>query len=135
VGLLGACASGAAITTIRALRREGVGAWEIFTFFCAVGLLCTAPQTALRMVRPTPPEWGMLVAVGLLGLAAQLVMNHALGSVTAAAAGIINQLTPVTTLVLGAWFLGEPLNALAGLGALVTLTGVGWATWLGERRG
>ena len=130
VGLLGAAASGAAITTIRGLRVRDIGAWEIFTSFCAFGLLCTAPQTFSAYASPTAVEWISLGAVGLLAVIAQLMMNHALGSIGAAVSGPIYQVTPVVTLVLGALFLGEPVNALAIVGAVLTLGGVWWATRL-----
>jgi drug/metabolite transporter (DMT)-like permease len=130
VGLLGAAASGAAITTIRGLRVRDVGAWEIFTSFCVFGLLCTAPQAFSAYASPSATQWISLGAVGLLAVVAQLMMNHALGSVGAAVSGPIYQVTPVTTLVLGALFLGEPVNALAVVGTVLTLGGVWWATRL-----
>jgi drug/metabolite transporter (DMT)-like permease len=130
VGLVGAVASGAAIATIRRLRLADIGPWEIFTFFCAVGLVCTAPQAVTHMLWPTPSEWPLLLCVGALAVIAQLLMNQALGSIGATVSGTITQLVPVTTLVLGALFLHEPVSVLAVGGAGMTLLGVLWATAL-----
>jgi drug/metabolite transporter (DMT)-like permease len=130
VGATSAAASGAALTAVRGLRLERIGAAAIFTAFCAVGALCTAPPAFLHFAPPTPMQWLLVGAVAALAMAGQLLMNHALGTVSAAISGTIYQLTPVTTLVLGALFLREPVNALAVVGAMLTLGGVWWATRL-----
>src|SRR5262249_47800643 len=88
--------------------------------------------TVRATTSPSAGDVGCLLVVGVTAILGQLAMNQALDTTSAATAGTIAQLTPVTTLVLGALFLGEPVNALALLGAGVTLAGVVWATLLAQ---
>ncbi|MSP60743.1 MAG: DMT family transporter [Myxococcales bacterium] len=124
-GLASALLSGAAVTTIRAVRRTD-GSWEIFGAFCVVGAAVTAPQAVGRWVAPAPRDWALLVAVGLVSVLAQVLFIHALRYVRAATSGVISQLTPVTALVLGIALLHEPARALALVGSAITLAGVAW---------
>ncbi|HEX2735144.1 MAG TPA: DMT family transporter [Polyangiaceae bacterium] len=123
VGIGSAICSGAAVATIRQVRRTD-GAWEIFIAFCAAGALVCLPQTLIYWVTPSVGQALELVGVGLLSVLAQLLMTYALRWVRAALAGVIAQLTPVASLALG-WFLfDERLGTLALLGAALTLVGV-----------
>ena len=122
-GIASALLSGAAVTTIRAVRRTD-GSWEIFTAFCLVGALATAPMALHDWITPTAGDWLLLAAVGLLSVLAQVLFIYALRYVRAATSGVISQLTPVTALFLGAVLLDEPLGAVALFGSVVTLAGV-----------
>jgi drug/metabolite transporter (DMT)-like permease len=126
VALLSAVTSGAAVTSIRAARRTD-GPWEVFTGFCLIGLLCTAPGALAGWQAPTGREWALLAAVGGLSVIAQVLMTHALGAVEAATAGILSQLTVVLTLAIGHYADGEPLTLLSLVGAALTLLGVSLA--------
>jgi len=125
MGLCSAVLSGAAITTIRAVRRTD-GSWEIFGAFCLVGLAATAPSAFSTWVAPRAQDWIWLGAVGVLSVAAQLAFVQALRHVRAATSGVISQVTPVTAIGLGALLLHEPMEPLALLGSAVTLAGVAW---------
>jgi drug/metabolite transporter (DMT)-like permease len=57
-------------------------------------------------------------------------MTHAYRWVTNLQTGVIMQLTVVTSLVLGAVFLGERLTALQLAGCLLALAGVVGVIWL-----
>lgn len=129
VGVGSAILSGAAVATIREVRRTD-GSWEIFASFCVVGAIVTGVPAATRWVTPTLPEWGWLFAVGSVSVVAQLLMTHALRDVRAAVAGIIMQLTPVAAIVLGALLFGERAHGLQIAGAAVTLVGVSWGGWI-----
>jgi drug/metabolite transporter (DMT)-like permease len=129
VGLSAAVLSGAAIATIREVRRTD-GSWEIFAAFCFVGGLITAVPAARRWIAPTSEEWAMLVGVGALSVIAQLLMTWALRYVRATVQGIIGQLTPVAALALGWLFYGDRIPPLALVGATITLAGVSWGAWL-----
>jgi len=132
-GVLSAMLSGAAVATIREVRKTD-GSWEIFTAFCVAGaVICAIP--ALRgWVRPTGFEWLILVVVGLTSVVGQLLMTHALRYVRAAVGGIIAQLTPVTSLALGWALFGDRIGALAGAGAALTLVGVSVGAYLASGR-
>jgi drug/metabolite transporter (DMT)-like permease len=129
VGVLSAVLSGAAVATIREVRRTD-GSWEIFASFCVVGALVTGVPAAPRWVTPTGAEWGWLAAVGLISVVAQIMMTYALRDVRAALTGIIMQLTPVAAIVLGALLFGERAHGLQIAGAAVTLVGVSWGGWI-----
>jgi drug/metabolite transporter (DMT)-like permease len=126
VALGSAVASGAAVTSIRAARRTD-GAWEVFAAFCLLGVICTAPVAIANWRAPTPNEWWLLVAVGLLAVVAQVIMTHALGAVEAAVSGIIAQITVATAISLGYFLDDEPLTGMSFVGALLTLAGVSLA--------
>jgi drug/metabolite transporter (DMT)-like permease len=128
-GMASALLSGAAVTTIRAVRKTD-GSWEIFAAFCLVGVLATAPMALRGWVTPTPVDWLLLGAVGATSVLAQVLFIYSLRYVTAATSGVISQLTPVSALLLGVAILGEPLSLVSLLGSGVTLAGVA----LGARR-
>ena len=133
VGVLSAMLSGAAVATIREVRKTD-GSWEIFAAFCVAGAaICVVP--ALRgWVAPTPREWLILVAVGLTSVVGQLLMTHALRYVRAAVGGIIAQLTPVTSLAFGWAMFGDRIGRLAVAGAALTLVGVSVGGYLAAGR-
>jgi drug/metabolite transporter (DMT)-like permease len=129
VGILSSVLSGAAVATIREVRKTD-GAWEIFAAFCIAGALVTGVPAARAWVAPTSVEWLMMLGVGATSVVAQLMMTHALRDLPAAAAGVLFQLTPVATLVMGRVLYGEKPAGLAIVGAGVTLVGVSWGAWL-----
>jgi drug/metabolite transporter (DMT)-like permease len=129
VGLGSAMLSGAAVATIREVRKTD-GSWEIFAAFCVVGALITSVPTAKDWVSPTGAEWVALVAVGVISVVAQLIMTYSLRYVRAAVAGVIAQLTPVAAIAMGWAFLGEHIAGVAMCGAGITLVGVTWGAWL-----
>jgi len=129
VGVASAALSGAAIATMRDLRKTD-GPWEIFAAFCAGGLLITAVPTVLQWVPPTAWQWWILLAVALLSVAAQLLLTYAIGFVRAALAGVLAQLTPLATIVVGWLAFHEPMTPLVVVGAMLTFVGVVWGAYL-----
>jgi S-adenosylmethionine uptake transporter len=129
VGITAAVLSGAAIATIREVRKTD-GSWEIFAGFCVVGFFITGVPAARVWVRPTSVEWGWLLLVGTLSVVAQLTMTWSLRYLRAAVAGILMQLTPVASLVIGWVIFDERIAGLAMAGAALTLVGVTWGGFL-----
>jgi drug/metabolite transporter (DMT)-like permease len=129
VGCVAAVLSGAAIATIREVRRTD-GSWEIFASFCLVGAAITSVPAARHWVAPTSIEWIYLVTVGVLSVIAQLTMTWALRYLRAAVAGILMQLTPVAALAIGWLVFGEHIAGIALAGAAVTLLGVSWGGFI-----
>ena len=132
-GVCSAMCSGMAITSIRAVRRRGTdgaeSSWTVFASFTAFGLLVTLPGVfgpLGRWVTPAPFDWGVLFAVGVLSVGAQLLMTRALEHVPGATMGIIHQLAVVVALLCGVLFLGERLNGWSLVGTLLTFSGVAW---------
>lgn len=132
VAMISAVLSGAAVATIREVRRTD-GSWEIFAAFCVGGALITGVPALLTWTRPSPAEWVALTTVGLTSVVAQLMMTYALRFVRAAIAGIIAQLTPVAALALGALLLHDQVAPLAIAGAVVTIGGATWGAYLASR--
>jgi drug/metabolite transporter (DMT)-like permease len=133
VGVLSAILSGAAVATIREVRKTD-GSWEIFTAFCVAGAAISAAPALYGWVPPTPREWAILGLVGLTSVVGQLLMTHALRYVRAAVGGIIAQLTPVTSLALGWVLFRDRIGGLALAGAVMTLAGVSVGAYLASGR-
>src|SRR4051794_6018356 len=129
VGVLSSVLSGAAVATIREVRRTD-GAWEIFAAFCIVGALVTAVPAARGWVRPDSRGWLLMLAVGVLAVGGQMLMTWSLRYLKAGIAGILMQLTPVCAMLLGWLVLGEHTRGLALLGAAITVAGVIWGARL-----
>jgi len=129
VGIGSALLSGAAVATIREVRKTD-GSWEVFAAFCVGGGLMTSVPTFAGWVSPSTAEWGALLAIGLISVVAQLLLTYSLRFVSAAGAGIIIQLTPVAALALGWLLFDERMAGVAIVGAAVTLAGVSWGAYL-----
>lgn len=123
VGLLSAVCSGAAVTAIRVARRTE-NSWAIFSSFSLFGVIVTAPFALWNWVAPTPYEWLLLVLVGLVSIAAQMLMTHAFRWVQTLIAGVISQMGVVVAMLLGTIFLAERLTPRSLAGSIVTLAGV-----------
>jgi drug/metabolite transporter (DMT)-like permease len=128
VGMGSSILSGAALTAIRAARRSE-GSWSIYGSFSLCGLLASAPFALATFRRPTTTEWLLLAFVGVSSVAAQLLMTWAYRWVTNLQAGVIAQLTVVTSMLLGVIFLGDRLAPLQLLGSALTVTGVLGVAW------
>jgi drug/metabolite transporter (DMT)-like permease len=128
VGMGSSVLSGAALTAIRAARRSE-GSWSIYGSFSLCGLLATAPFALATFRRPTTTEWLLLAFVGVSSVAAQLLMTWAYRWVTNLQAGVISQLTVVTSMLLGVIFLGDRLTPLQLLGSTLTVAGVMGVAW------
>ena len=133
VAVLSAMLSGAAVATIREVRKTD-GSWEIFAAFCLAGAAISAVPALRSWVPPRPGEWVTLAAVGVTSVIGQLLMTHALRYVRAAVGGIVAQLTPVTSLALGWAVFGDRIRALALAGAVLTLAGVSVGAYLAAGR-
>lgn len=125
LGLGSAVLAGGAVTTIRAMRKRE-GPWEIFFAFCVIGAAITAVPTAFEFVWPTRRDVFWICMTGVFSSAYQVLMTYSLKDVPAVQAGLLLQLTPIATFVLGAVWLGELPSLLCWLGAALTILGVCW---------
>lgn len=123
VGLGSALASGVAVTAMRAARR-GENSWAVYTSFCLLGTLLTAPLAIATWKTPEGDEWVSLAATSLFAIGAQLLLTFSLRWVDAMTVGVISQLAVIVAMILGVTLLNEHLNAMAVLGATVTIGGV-----------
>ena len=123
VGLASALFSGAAVTAMRA-ARQGENSWAVYTSFCLLGTLLTAPLAIATWKNPTGTEWWSLAATSLFAIGAQLLLTFSLRWVDAMTVGVISQLAVVVAMLLGVSLLDERLSTLAVMGAALTIGGV-----------
>jgi drug/metabolite transporter (DMT)-like permease len=101
VGALSAVFSGAAVTAMRA-ARQGETSWAVYTSFCLLGTLLTAPLAIMTWKSPSGDEWITLAATSLFAIGAQLLLTFSLRWVDAMTVGVISQLAVVVAMLLGA---------------------------------
>lgn len=123
VGLLSAILSGAAVTAMRA-ARQGENSWAVYTSFCLLGTVVTAPLALATWRTPDTPALVALAATSILSIGAQLLLTFSLRWLDAMTVGVISQLAVIISMALGATLLGETLTPMAILGAALTIGGV-----------
>ncbi len=123
VGFASAILSGAAVTAMRAARK-GENSWAVYTSFCLLGTLLTAPLAIATWKTPNATEWIALAATSVFAIGAQLLLTFSLRWVDAMTVGVISQLAVIVAMALGATFLGEHITATAAIGVILTIGGV-----------
>ncbi|MGZ5441240.1 MAG: DMT family transporter [Thermoanaerobaculia bacterium] len=123
VGLASAVLSGAAVTAMRA-ARQGENSWAVYTSFCLLGTLLTAPFGIATWKNPSGDEWMSLAMTSLFAIGAQLLLTFSLRWVDAMTVGVMSQLAVVVAMILGVTVLHERLSTLAIVGAALTIGGV-----------
>jgi len=123
IGLLSAICSGAAVTAMRA-ARQGENSWAVYTSFCLLGTILTAPLAIIQWKSPHGDEWMSLLATSLFAIGAQLLLTFSLRWVDAMTVGVISQLAVVVAMILGATLLHEHVNVMSIAGATLTIGGV-----------
>lgn len=123
VGLLSAVLSGAAVTAMRA-ARQGENSWAVYTSFCILGTIVTAPLAIATWRTPDTASLVALAATSLFSIGAQLLLTFSLRWLDAMTVGVISQLAVIISMALGAALLGETLTPMAILGAALTIGGV-----------
>lgn len=123
VGFASALFSGAAVTAMRA-ARQGENSWAVYTSFCLLGTLLTAPLAIITWKTPHGDEWISLGATSLFAIGAQLLLTFSLRWVDAMTVGVISQLAVVVAMILGVTLLHEHLSTMSITGAALTIGGV-----------
>lgn len=128
LGLLGGAAWGATTVVIRTTRLSSQPATQtlLYQLLGAFALLLPAAflmgQTTFN---PTPVVWASLVFQSVLvAFVSFLVWFWLMRHYLASRLGVLSFLTPLFGVVLGAWLLGERIEASFLTGALLVLTGV-----------
>lgn len=124
VGFGSALFSGAAVTAMRAARQQGENSWAVYTSFCLLGTLLTAPLALLTWKHPNAMEWLWLALTSVLAIGAQLLLTFSLRWVDAMTVGVISQLAVIVALALGATFLGERISTMTAAGVVLAIGGV-----------
>ncbi len=117
--------SGEFVQRLGALRLVGL-ATSVACVLCIAQFLVLRPLSA-AVVSPEVIHLSIANAVLCTALPVLLVMMaiERIGSGSAALAGMVG---PVSTILLGAWLLDEPLNAWVLAGTLLVLSGVYWVS-------
>jgi len=111
---------------IRSMRGTD-NAPTIFFFFCLAGLPVVLPFA----LAPWPGgllRWAVALAMALAAFAAQVLMTEAYGTLSVGEAAAWLQLTPIAQYLLAGLLLGERVTAAGGLGVVLSVGGVAWAT-------
>ncbi len=116
---------------IRAMRGTDNAA-TIFFFLCLVGLPVVLPFA----LDPWPVglvPWALAVVMAISAFAAQVLMAEAYGPLSIGEAATWLQFTPIAQYLIAALLLGESITAMGVVGIAVSISGVAWATRLGQR--
>ena len=113
--------SGAEVQRLGALRLTG-WATSVAALLCIVQFLVLRPLSAAIVA----PEvlWLSLLNATLCTFAPVLMVMMAIERVGATMTAQTGMVGPLSTILLGVWLLGEPINAWIGAGTLLVLTGV-----------
>jgi drug/metabolite transporter (DMT)-like permease len=124
-GIASGMLSGAAMATIRGLRRD-TDATTVFLSFCIFGALIGLPFALGDWIPFTAASLLWTLAVGALSFVAQLLFTWGFGYVTASVGSATTQLTPAVSWAMAALLLGEGMKSVTAIGAVVCVAGVLW---------
>jgi drug/metabolite transporter (DMT)-like permease len=116
---------------------QRIGSMRLVGWASTVACVCCLAQFALlRPLTTVIPEevwwWGLLNAT-VCTVAPVLMVMLAIERIGAALTSQTGMIGPLSTLALGVWVLGEPLNAWIGLGTVLVLGGVFLASRYGDK--
>jgi drug/metabolite transporter (DMT)-like permease len=133
VGMCGAIMSGLSMVFIAELRKTD-GSWEIFAAFSLACMLVAAPQTLVHFAVPDLRAWLALLVMGVASVSAQVLMTYAMREVSATVSGIVNQITPVASLLFGFLLFDDRFNRITSIGIVLTLVGGSIGAVIAHRR-
>ncbi len=137
VGLLSGVMGGAAVMTIKELRRTDA-ALTIFTFFSLIGIPFALLPSLVRVVAGAAPfegwslpdlgGWGLILGLSALAMVGQVLFTFAYKFTSLALGTVLSLSVPVLSALGGWYFLREPLTPhflLGGALILIACGGVG----------
>lgn len=133
ISLLGALFSSLAVTAVRAATAR-FGASLIIFYFSIISAIVAAPLAAAQWIWPHGTEWMELLAMGLLGSAAQFAMTQGYRHAPAGLVSTMGLMTAVFSSVLGWSIFGERLAWIQWIGMLTVGAGVAAATLSSKER-
>ena len=108
--LIGAVFSGITVTLIQGLRSHN-GPRVIFTYFCAMGSLLSAPMALSHPIIPaTSMEWGMILLMVFSSVGAQLLMNQGFFYCKGFEGAAYMSMETVFAALVGILFMGDPVT-------------------------
>ena len=120
LGLAAGLSSAMAVLTVRKLRRTD-SSITILLYLMVIGMLCSAPLLARGAVWPDAHNILLLLCIGGLATASQLMLTWSYKMVEAPAGSIIATMAVVFAAGLGYFALGEALDSFVLLGAALIL--------------
>lgn len=134
LGLLSGVAGGAAVLTIKSLRRTD-NALTINLALALGGLAFSLPLMGVQglagqgVLQAPGPAWAWAAGAGLLAFGGQWFFNHGFKGTSVGLASLISLTTPVLAVLSGWLWLGEPLTPHFLAGAACILVAVGIRGW------
>jgi drug/metabolite transporter (DMT)-like permease len=113
--------SGELVRQLGSLRLAGL-ATSVACFFCIAQFVLLKPLTA-AYVEP-PVLWLSLLNATACTVAPVLMVMMAIERIGAAKTAQIGMVGPMSTIIMGVWLLGEPMNAWIVAGTVLVLSGV-----------
>jgi drug/metabolite transporter (DMT)-like permease len=120
IAITGALLTALAYVTVRHLAEDEHRSVIIF-YFPLMSVPMALPFVVMNPVWPNPMDWAWLVGVGLFTQLGQIFLTRGLTSMPAARATAINYVQVVFAALWGLLFLGESINELMVLGAVLVL--------------
>lgn len=124
VALAGAACAGLAIVYVRKLSATD-SPYAIFFAQCVMGLWLTVVPANLHPVTLDLAGGALLVAIGVVAAVAQLLLTYAYTHITVATGGVISNLVPVLSAVVGLTFFNEPMSSRGLLGTAIVIGSCG----------
>jgi drug/metabolite transporter (DMT)-like permease len=115
--------SGRVVQRLGALRLTGLAS-SVACAFCVGQFLLLRPVAAALV--PEPVFWLSVLNATACTVAPVLMLMLAIERVGATLASQMGMVGPMSTLLMGVFILGEPMNAWIGAGTLLVLAGVAW---------
>jgi drug/metabolite transporter (DMT)-like permease len=116
---------------------QRIGSMRLVGWASSVACVCCLAQFALLRpldtVIPSEVWWLGLLNATVCTVAPVLMVMLAIERIGAALTSQTGMVGPLSTLTLGVWVLGEPLNAWIGLGTVLVLGGVYLASRYGDQ--
>ena len=116
---------------------QRIGSMRLVGWASSVACLCCLIQyvllRSLSTVIPVEVWWWGLLNATVCTVAPVLMVMLAIERIGAALTSQTGMIGPLSTLALGVWVLGEPLNAWIGLGTVLVLGGVFLASRYGDK--
>ncbi len=113
--------SGELVRQLGSLRLAGL-ATSVACFFCIAQFVLLKPLSAANVAPPV--LWLSLLNATACTVAPVLMVMMAIERIGAAKTAQIGMVGPMSTIIMGVWLLGEPMNAWIVAGTILVLSGV-----------
>lgn len=113
--------SGELVRQLGSLRLAGL-ATSVACFFCIAQFVLLKPLSAAYVAPPV--LWLSLLNATACTVAPVLMVMMAIERIGAAKTAQIGMVGPMSTIIMGVWLLGEPMNAWIVAGTILVLSGV-----------